>query len=87
MEELEQHSLATLQAQFDDLHKRLMWAREDAETRKISLDSVTAERDMLRGDIERLEQEFVILEDDRNRWRKAFLKQAEQFGAGTSSDE
>jgi uncharacterized coiled-coil DUF342 family protein len=81
MEELEQHSLASVQAQFDDLQKRLMWAREDADMRKIALDSVTAERDRLRNEIDNLEQEFVILEDDRNRWRKAFLKQAEQFGA------
>jgi len=71
----------------DELQKKLMWAREAADFRKIAvdrlqllLDSMTAERDLLLGNIERLEQRFATVEDDRNRWRKAFLKQAEQFG-------
>jgi predicted nucleic acid-binding Zn-ribbon protein len=68
----------------EDLQKRVTGAREYARASRLALErvsklleSVRTESDLLRGDIERLEQEFVILEDDRNRWRKAFLEQAE----------
>ena len=77
MEEKEEHSLASLKAEFEDLQKRLMLAREDANMREISLRSVSMECQFLRSDVERLEHRLVAMEDDRDRWRNKCLKKNE----------